>query len=84
MTIHLSGEREQAVLALMQAGGFASETDVVDEAIKLLEERFEQVKLAELRREIQIGIDQADRGELMPFDPQSTLSRIRARQTNAG
>jgi antitoxin ParD1/3/4 len=80
MTINLSGDREQLVRSLMQAGGFASENDVVDEALRLLGERYDQVKLAELRREIAIGIEQADRGELAPFDPHATLARIRARQ----
>lgn len=77
MTICLSPDREQLVRSLMRVGGFASENEVVDAALRLLEERYE---LAELRREIGIGIEQADRGELSPFDPQATLARIRARQ----
>jgi Arc/MetJ-type ribon-helix-helix transcriptional regulator len=53
---------------------------VIDEALRLLEERDDQAKLAELRRKIPIGIEQADRGELAPFDPRATLARIRSRQ----
>jgi hypothetical protein len=37
--------------------------------------------LAELRPEIATVIEQADRGELVPFDPNATLQRIRSRQT---
>jgi antitoxin ParD1/3/4 len=84
MTIHLSGDREQFVRSLVQGGRYSSEDDVIEEALRLLEERDEQAKLTELRGEIAIGIEQADRGELAPFDPQATLTRVRARQANTG
>ncbi|MFI5457090.1 MAG: type II toxin-antitoxin system ParD family antitoxin [Isosphaerales bacterium] len=80
MTIHLSGDREQFVRSLVQGGEYASEEEVIDEALRLFQELDEQAKLAELRREIAIGIEQADRGELAPFDPQATLARVRSRQ----
>jgi antitoxin ParD1/3/4 len=79
MMIHLSEEREQIVRSLMQDGRFASEDEVIGEALRLFEERDDQAKLAELRREIAIGIEQADRGELLPFDPHARLERIRSR-----
>jgi antitoxin ParD1/3/4 len=82
MMIQLSEEREQFVRSLMQDGGFASEDEVIDTALRLLQEHDEQAMLAELRREIAIGIDEADRGELAPFDPLATLERIRARQAS--
>jgi antitoxin ParD1/3/4 len=85
MTIHLSGEQERFVRSLLQGGRYASEDEVIDEALRLLQEREDQTSLAELRREIAIGIEQADRGELAPFDPQATLARIRSSQaTNTG
>jgi len=77
MTIHLSERREQFIRDLVQSGRYASEDEVIDEALQLLEERDEEARLVELRREIAIGIDQADRGELAPFDPHATLARIR-------
>jgi antitoxin ParD1/3/4 len=77
MTIHLSSDREQFVRSLVQAGQYASEDEVIAEALQLLEERD---KLAVLRQEIAIGIEQADRGELEPFDPYATLARVRSRQ----
>ncbi len=80
MTIHLSSDREQLVRALMESGQFSSEDAVIDEALRLLQEREDQARLADLRREIAVGIEQADRGELAPFDPLATLARIRARQ----
>jgi len=81
MTIHLPEHREQFIRDLVQSGRYASEAEVLDKALQLLEENDEQAKLAELRQEIAIGIDQADRGELAIFDPQATLARIRSRRT---
>jgi antitoxin ParD1/3/4 len=83
MTIHLSSDREQFIRSLIEAGHYPSEDAVIDEALRLLEERNEAAKLAQLRRDIGDGIAQADRGELAPFDPHATLTRIRSRQTSA-
>jgi antitoxin ParD1/3/4 len=80
MTVHLSSDREQFIRSVIEAGHYPTENAVIDEALRLLEERDEDVKLAKLRRDIVDGIDQADRGELSPFDPHTTLARIRARQ----
>lgn len=80
MTIHLSGEREQIVRSFVQGGHHGSEDEVIDAALRLLQERDDQAKLAVLRREIAVGVEQADRGELKPFDPQATLARVRSRQ----
>jgi len=82
MIIHLPEHREQIIRDLVQSGRYASEDDVVDKALQLLEETDAQAKLANLRQEIAIGIDQADRGELAPFDPHATLARIRFRQAS--
>jgi antitoxin ParD1/3/4 len=83
MTIHLSSDREQFIRSLIEAGHYPSEDAVIDEALRLLEERDEAAKLAQLRHDIADGIVQADRGELAPFDPHATLARIRSRQTSA-
>jgi Arc/MetJ-type ribon-helix-helix transcriptional regulator len=40
MTIHLSGSREQLVVSLLQAGKFASTEEVIDEGLRLVEERY--------------------------------------------
>lgn len=83
MPIHLSENREEFVRSLVQAGEFASEEAVIDEALQLLKERYDEpAKLEELRRLVAIGIEQADRGELAPFDPYATLARVRARRAS--
>jgi Arc/MetJ-type ribon-helix-helix transcriptional regulator len=38
MKIDLSGQRERIVLSLVQAGRFASADDVIDEALRLVEQ----------------------------------------------
>jgi Arc/MetJ-type ribon-helix-helix transcriptional regulator len=42
MTIHLSGQREQVVLSLLQSGKFASTEAVIDEALRLVNERYQE------------------------------------------
>jgi putative addiction module CopG family antidote len=42
MTIHLSDDRQQFVRSLVQGGKFASEDEVIAEALRLLQERHEQ------------------------------------------
>jgi antitoxin ParD1/3/4 len=83
LTIKLSGDREQIVRSFIEDGRFTSEDEVIDEALRLLQERDEQAKLEALRRDVAIGVEQADRGELAPFDPQATLRSVRSRETAA-
>ncbi len=83
MAIQLTGEHEQFVRSLVQDGDFASEDEVIDTALRLLREHDEEAMLAELRREVALGIEEADRGELAPFDPLATLERIRKRRASS-
>ena len=79
MNARISERWEPFVRSQLCGGRYASEQAVIDEALRLLEQRDERTMLDELRREIAIGIEQADRGELAPFDPHVTLARIRSR-----
>jgi Arc/MetJ-type ribon-helix-helix transcriptional regulator len=42
MTIHLSEQREQLILSLLRAGKFASADDVIDEGLRLVEQRIQE------------------------------------------
>ena len=42
MTIHLSEQREQLILSLVRAGKFASAEEVVDEGLRLVEQRLQE------------------------------------------
>lgn len=47
MTIHLSGQREQIVLSLLRVGKFASADEVIDEALRLVGQCFQEPGQAE-------------------------------------
>jgi Arc/MetJ-type ribon-helix-helix transcriptional regulator len=47
MTIHLSGQREQIVRSLLQAGKFATAEEVIDEALRLVGERYQELAEAD-------------------------------------
>jgi antitoxin ParD1/3/4 len=70
MSLNIPPEFERAVLERVESGAYASTDDVLKaclQALALLEG-----DIAEdhewLKREIQIGIDEADRGEVIPRD----------------
>lgn len=84
MTIHLSGDHEELIRSLLDGGRFATEDQVLSEALRLLQEQEDRANLDELRREIAIGIEQADRGETAPFDPRATLRRVQSREATGG
>ena len=79
MNVSLTPELEQYVNGKVQSGLYHSASEVVREGLRLLKEKDEihQKKLQELRREIQIGIDQAERGQFSSLNKQ-TLEEIKA------
>jgi antitoxin ParD1/3/4 len=62
MNVSLTPELERLIHTKVESGLYLSASEVVREALRLLEERdmLQTMKREELRREIQIGIDQAD------------------------
>ncbi|HUE71699.1 MAG TPA: type II toxin-antitoxin system ParD family antitoxin [Pirellulaceae bacterium] len=75
MTIKLPAEIEAIVKAKVASGAYASESDVVVAALRLLESDAErQRKFAELKALIQEGIDSAERGEL--YDGEEVFDEI--------
>lgn len=51
-------------------GGFETASELIETALYHYwnQEEMTEEELEELRREVQIGIDQADRGELIPME----------------
>jgi antitoxin ParD1/3/4 len=82
MNVSLTPELEKLVQTKVASGLYLSASEVVREALRLLEERdrFQAMKLEELRKEVQLGIDQADRGEVAPLDVRGTLAKVRSRR----
>src|SRR3954447_3094387 len=79
MNVSLTPELEQYVTGKVQSGMYHSASEVIREGLRLLKEKEElhQRKLQELRQEIQVGIDQADREQVSPFT-EETLKDAKA------
>lgn len=78
MNVSLTDELARFVKAKVETGRYTSSSEVVREALRLLErqEQAEAEKLAWLRKAWQDGIDSADAGE---FDPTEIKREARRR-----
>ena len=67
MNISLTPELEQLVKDKVSSGKYHSVTEVMGEALRLLEERdrIRDQRLAELKAKIQEGIEASERGEVV-------------------
>ena len=66
MTVTLTAEQEKFIAERMNKGEYSSPEKILDEGIKLIRQKEEyQRRLTELRRELQIGTDQINRGEVV-------------------
>ncbi len=79
MNVHLGSAFDEFVAGLLKSGYYQTQSEVLREGLRLLKEREEikQLRLAELRKEIALGSDQADRGEFV--DGPDTFAKIRKR-----
>jgi antitoxin ParD1/3/4 len=79
MNVNLGTVLDKFIAELLSTGMYQSQSEVVREGLRLLKEREElkQLRLAELRKEIAIGSEQADRGEFV--DGEATFAGIRRR-----
>ena len=70
MNVSLTPHLEEYVKAKVESGLYNSSSEVVREALRLMGERdrLRDIRVDELRKEIRIGIDQADRGEFVELD----------------
>lgn len=78
MNVNLTPQLEELVRAKVDSGLYSSASEVVREALRLMDEqdRLRQVKLEELRREVRRGLDS---GPSEPWDAAATKQRARAR-----
>jgi len=81
MSIVLTPDVEQIIREKVQSGRYPSESVVIREVLRALEERDQDdaTKLENLRREILIGLDQIDRGEVVPLDKEEIEARVSER-----
>lgn len=80
MNVSLTPRLERYVKQKVAAGMYNSVSEVMREALRLLEERdaLKEMKLTALRRDIQDGIEELDRGEGMPLDMNAIKAKARA------
>ncbi len=78
MNVSLTPQLEELVRAKVSSGLYTSASEVVREALRLMEEqdRLRQVKLEELRREVRKGLDS---GPSQPWDPKAVKNKARSR-----
>ncbi|HXS67875.1 MAG TPA: type II toxin-antitoxin system ParD family antitoxin [Candidatus Polarisedimenticolia bacterium] len=84
MTVNLTPEQEKFIAERMNKGEYSSPEKVLDEGLKLIQAREDyERRLTELRRELQIGLDQISRGEVVDgravFDQLLERNQKRAR-----
>ena len=81
MNVSLTPELEQLVSDKVKSGLYNSASEVVREALRLMKEQdaLKAYRLEELRREIAVGIAQADRGEAAPLDMEAIKAEGRKR-----
>lgn len=79
LNVSLTPELDRFVTSRVESGRYQSASEVVREGLRLLEERelARQTALAGLRREIAVGLEQADRGEL--FDGEEVFGDLEER-----
>ena len=79
MNVSLTQQLEKFVNKQVASGRYQTASEVVREGLRLMQER--EQKLADLRREIQIGLDAIARGEIVEYDPIRIMAEVRRRQT---
>ena len=80
MNVSLTPELERLINDKVDTGSYQTASEVVREALRLLKLRDEG--LVQLRRDIQAGFDQIERGEFTEYGPRSAsklASRVKAR-----
>ena len=83
MNVNLGTVFDQFVADLLKTGHYQSQSEILREGLRLLKEREElkQLRLAELRKEIAIGTEQARQGKLIDGD--AVFAEIRKKSQEA-
>jgi antitoxin ParD1/3/4 len=68
MNVVLDSKTEELVRRKLETGRFRDESEVVQEAVRLLDER--DRRMQQLRDDIAIGREQAQRGQLIDWTPE--------------
>lgn len=82
LSVLLSEDLQQFVEDAVNRGEFHSPSELISVAVEHLrtEESVRNAKLAHLRREVALGLAQADAGDFVEFDARQILEEGRARR----
>lgn len=75
VNVHLPPEQQTFIDELVSSGTFSTKDEAISEGVRLL------ISQEELKNEIDIGIEQADRGELIDHD--TVFQQLRAMASDA-
>jgi antitoxin ParD1/3/4 len=80
MNVSLTPQLENFVKQKVLSGKYNSTSEVMREALRLLQEQDELkgLKLQALRKDLQIGVSELDQGESVPLDIEKIKSKERA------
>jgi antitoxin ParD1/3/4 len=83
MNVNLTPQLEDLVRRKVASGMYTSASEVVREALRLMEEQdqLRAARLAQLRNDIQEGLDS---GASEPWDPEATKRLARVRRSSPG
>jgi antitoxin ParD1/3/4 len=86
MELTVSPELQQIVREKVESGDDASADDLLREALQLLDDRdrLRAWKLEELRKEIAVGIQQAEQGMVAPLDMDAIRTKVAERLRSQG
>ena len=84
MNTNLGTQWEEFISTYVHSGRYLSASEVVREGLRLLQEReqYRQVRLEQLRKEIDTGVQGLDRGEYVELDDQNLktpLNKVKTR-----
>jgi len=84
MNVSLTPQLESLIQSKVEAGAYQSASEVVREALRLLQERdkLRELQRQELRKQIRRGLTQLDRGEGVPLTPASLKREARRARHN--
>ena len=77
MPITLKPEAEKLVEKKVATGAYPSNDAVIQAGLELLDQR--DRKIEDLRKDLQIAIDQVDRGEYSTLDREEFIAEIKSR-----
>jgi len=79
MNVSLTPKLAKIVNKKVRGGMYHSASEVIREGLRLLyqQDMIKEMRLKELRRDITIGLEQAERGESKPLNMKAVVERVR-------